>query len=141
MLSPLFKVSDYGVEEYNTYPVSISYSFFPPEGEQPKVVTKELFPVGSTFPSTKNITFDNKKGGMDLLIHYTQGTPLLPGLPNQVAQYKIKESKLKHNDKHAFILRVSNNIHQIPCLESAELQEEWVEEEKIPVKKDVPAAT
>lgn len=39
MLSPLFKVSDYGVEEYNTLPVSITYSFFPPEGEQPKVST------------------------------------------------------------------------------------------------------
>jgi hypothetical protein len=41
----------------------------------------------------------------------------------------------------SFILRVSNNIHQIPCLESAEIQEEWTEEEKIPVKKDVPAAS
>lgn len=38
------------------------------------------------------------------------------------------------------MLRVSNNIHQIPCLESVELAEEWVEEEKIAVKKDVPAA-
>jgi hypothetical protein len=36
-------------------------------------------------------------------------------------------------------LRVSNNIHQIPCLESVELTEEWTEEEKIAVKKDVPA--
>lgn len=34
---------------------------------------------------------------------------------------------------------MSNNIHQIPGLESAELQEEWTEEEKIPVKKDTPA--
>ena len=77
---------------------------------------------------------------MDLLVHYTQGTPLLPGIPSQVAQYKIKEGKGKHNNtKLSFILRVSNNIHQIPCLESAELQEEWEEETKIPVKKDVPA--
>jgi hypothetical protein len=27
----------------------------------------------------------------------------------------------------------------VPCLESVELVEEWVEEEKIPVKKDTPA--
>lgn len=72
MLSPLFKVSDYEVQEYNVLPVSISYSFYPQaEGEQPKVVVKELFPLGSSFPSTKTITFDNKKGGMDLLVHYT----------------------------------------------------------------------
>jgi hypothetical protein len=75
---------------------------------------------------------------MDLLVHYSQNTHLIQGLPTQVAQYKIKEGNLKHNEKFAFILRVSNNIHQIPCLESAELTEEWNEEEKIPVKKDVP---
>jgi heat shock protein 4 len=82
MLSPLFKVSDYEVQEYNSLPVSISYSFAPTvEGEQPKIISKELFPLGSSFPSTKTITFDNKKGGMDLLVHYSQGAPILPGLP------------------------------------------------------------
>jgi heat shock protein 4 len=82
MLSPLFKVSDYEVQECNEYPVSISYSFTPAQGEEPKIITKELFPVGSSFPSTKTITFDNKKGGFDLLIHYSQGTPLLHGVPS-----------------------------------------------------------
>lgn len=80
MLSPLFKVADYEVQEYNLYPVSISYSFGP-AGDGAKITTKELFPIGSTFPSTKSITFDNKKGGMNLLIHYSNGTPILPGLP------------------------------------------------------------
>lgn len=111
MLSPLFKVSDYEVQEYNEYPVSISYSFTGPEGEQPKITTKELFPLGSSFPSTKTITFDNKKGAFDLLVHYSTGVPLLQGLPSQIAQFKVKEGKLKHNEKYAFILRVSNNIH------------------------------
>lgn len=32
-------------------------------------------------------------------------------------------------------MRVSNNIHNVSQLESAELQEEWEEEHKIPVKK------
>lgn len=101
--------------------------------------TKELFPLGSQFPSTKSITFDNKKGGMDLLVHYSPTVTLVSGLPVQVAQYKVKEGNPKH-EKHQFVFRVSNNIHQIPCLESAELIEEWVEEEKIPVKKDKPAS-
>ena len=138
MLSPLFKVSDYKVEEYNQYPVSVSYSFFPQGEEQAKVSTKDLFPLGSSFPTTKTITFDNKKGGLDLLVHYSQGVPVLGGLPTQIAQYKIKEGKAKHDGKVSFILKVSNNIHQIPCLTSAELQETWTEEEKIPVKKDAP---
>ena len=132
MLSPLFKVADYEVQEYNLFPISISYSFLGGEAEQ-KLISKELFPVGSSYPSTKTITFDNKKGGMDLLIHYSPGVVPLAGVPTQIAQYKIKEGKPKQ-DKYSFILRVSNNIHNIACLESAELQEEWVEDEKIPVK-------
>jgi hypothetical protein len=110
MLSPLFKVADYEVQEYNSLPVSITYNFNAAEAEA-KAVTKELFPVGSSFPSTKTITFDNKKGNMDLLVHYSDAAPILPGLPREVAKYKIKEGKPKHNDKLAFILRVSNNIH------------------------------
>lgn len=136
MLSPLFKVADYEVQEYNSLPVSITYQFKAAEGEQ-KAVTKELFPIGSSFPSTKTITFDNKKGGMDLLVHYSQGAPLLGGHPHEIAKYIIHEGKPKH-EKVAFILRVSNSIHQIPMLESSEIQEEWVEEEKIPIKKDAP---
>jgi heat shock protein 4 len=142
MLSPHFKVSDYEVQEFNTTPVSITYSFPQVGEENPKQIVKELFPIGSSYPSTKTITFDNKTGGMNLMIHYTQGFTLLPGLPTQISQYTIKEGKVKHPEgKHCFILRVSNNIHQIPCLETAELQEDWVEEEKIPIKKDVPAKT
>jgi len=62
MLSPLFKVADYQVQEYNAIPVSITYSFPPVQGEEAKQITKELFNVGSNFPATKTITFDNKKG-------------------------------------------------------------------------------
>ena len=135
MLSPQYKVSDFEVQEYNLLPVSITYQF---TDGQSKEVTKELFPVGSSFPSTKTITFDNKKSGVNLLVHYSPGAPLVAGLPMQIAQYKVKEANPKH-EKYSLILRVSNNIHQIPCLESVEFTEEWAEEEKIPVKKDVPA--
>jgi hypothetical protein len=71
MLSPLFKVADYEVQEYNSLPVSISYAFVGAEGEAPKWITKELFNSGSSFPSTKTITFDGKKGNMDLIVHYS----------------------------------------------------------------------
>lgn len=32
-------------------------------------------------------------------------------------------------------MNISNNIHQIPCLVSCELNEEWTVEEKIPIKQ------
>jgi hypothetical protein len=48
-------------------PIAISYKF---KGTE-KVVTKELFKAGSSFPSTKTITFDNKQGNVDLIVHYS----------------------------------------------------------------------
>lgn len=68
MLSPLFSVSNFSVEEYNALPVNITYRF----GAEGNPVTKTLFKRGSTFPLTQTVTFDNKLGDMDLLIHYAE---------------------------------------------------------------------
>ena len=78
MLSPLFSVSSFIVEEYNLLPVSMTYRF----AADGAAVTKEIFPKGSMFPLTKTVTFDNKTGDMDLLVHYTKGTEVLKGLPD-----------------------------------------------------------
>ena len=71
------------IEDFTQTPIMITYKF---KGSD-KVITKELFSIGSSFPSTKSITFDDKIGDMDLLIHYGDKIPipLLEGLPNQVA--------------------------------------------------------
>jgi len=79
MLSPLFSVSSFVVEEYNALPVSITYRF----GQEEKTATRELFKKGSTFPLSKTVTFDNKLGEMDLLVHYTKDqSDILTGLPD-----------------------------------------------------------
>jgi len=131
MLSPNFQVASFTVEEYNTLPVSISYKF---KGTE-KVVSKELFKVGSSFPSTKSVTFENKMGGADLMIHYAENAPVMAGIPTQIAQYEISTGKADEKmEKSSFTMRVSNNIHNIACLDEAELIQEWTEIEKIPVK-------
>ena len=112
-------------------PISIIYKF----KNSDKLSTKELFKVGSSYPSTKSITFDNKLGNLDLLVQYSQGVELLQGLPTQIAQYNIGEgTKEDKTEKHSFVMRVSNNIHCIACLDQVELVQEWTEEEKIPIK-------
>ena len=50
------------------------------------------------FPLTKTVTFDNKIGDMDLLVHYSPAAEILHGLPNQVARYMIKKGKPKHSE-------------------------------------------
>jgi hypothetical protein len=139
MLSPLFSVSSFVVEEYNSLPVSITYKF----ADTGAVKTNEIFPKSSMFPLTKTITFDNKVGDMELIIHYTKTDDILKGLPDQVARYIVKAGKQKDGHqklsqyKHKFQFKVCNNIHQIPILESSELIEEWQEEVKIAIKKPV----
>ena len=136
MLSPNFQVANFEVVEYNNEPISISYKFHGGE----KVVTKELFTTGSSFPSTKSVTFDNKVGGVDLMVHYSDKAVVMEGLPKQIAQYNVGEGKKdEKTEKCAFTLRISNNIHNLACLDEAEFVQEWTEEEKIPIKASPPA--
>jgi heat shock protein 4 len=131
MLSPNFQVADFTIEEFNQEPVAITYRF----KNQDKVSTKPIFKVGSNFPSTKSITFENKMGNLELLVAYEDSANILPGLPRQIAQYDISEAtKGEKTEKCAFTMRVSNNIHNVPQLDEVEFVQEWTEEEKIPVK-------
>jgi len=131
MLSPNYQVAGFEVEEYNQQPISISYKFKDSE----KVVTKELFKVGTSFPSTKSVTFEKKQGNASLMVHYADGVNLMEGLPSQISQYEIAEGKRdEKTEKCSFTMRVSNNIHNVACLDEAEFCQEWTEEEKIPIK-------
>jgi hypothetical protein len=81
MLSPNFHVAQFEIEEFNEHPVNIQYKFHGTE----KVSAKELFKYGSSFPSTKTITFENKLGGLDLLVNYSDEAIIPQGLPKQIA--------------------------------------------------------
>jgi len=70
-----------------------------------------------------------------LMVHYTEGAELMKGLPNQVAQYDVGQGKQgDKTEKCQFTMRVSNNIHNVSCLDEVEFVQEWTESEKIPIK-------
>jgi len=84
---------------------------------------------------------------LTLAINYdssaTGESSLLAGLPETIAQYKIGKGKKTKADveggsKTKLTIRVRNNIHQIPELESVVMTESWTELEKIPVKPAKP---
>ena len=58
------------------------------------MVTKELFKVGSSFPYAKNITFENKVGGLDLLINYDDNNvkKITPYLKVNLTKEKISKN-------------------------------------------------
>jgi hypothetical protein len=81
----------------------------------------------------------NKSGNMELLVHYGQNAALMEGLPVHIARYDIGEGKRdEKTEKTSFTMRVSNNIHNVACLEEVEFIQEWTEEEKIPIKSTPP---
>lgn len=135
MLSPFFNVSKFVIEEWNHLPVTIDYKF----NTEDKGHTMEIIKKKTNFPVTQKVTFDNKVGDCSLLVRYSDSASVLAGLPREIAKYEIKAGKLKHaediNHKFKFVLMVSNNIHQVPCLENAQLTEEWTEEKKVPKTK------
>lgn len=70
-----------------------------------------------------------------LAIHYADGANIAQGQPSQIARYEIKEGKKEDKtEKTSFTMRVSNNIHNVACLDQVEFCQMWTEEEKIPCK-------
>jgi len=74
-------------------------------------------------------------GALNLIVHYSEKANLMEGLPTQIAQYAISEgTKDEKTEKCSFAMRISNNIHNVACLDEVEFIQEWTEEEKIPIK-------
>ena len=127
-------------------PVSIQYNFNAAENQEPKHYPK-FFQVGQKFPMAQELKFANKEGDLTLSINYDRPSPLLNGLPETIAQYKIgkgtkKKADVEGGSKTGLIISVRNNLHQIPELESVSMTESWTEIEKIPIapaKKAAPA--
>lgn len=75
---------------------------------------------------------------MTLKIDYSDEAQLMQGLPSTIAQYNIARGKRNKADvpgsSTKLVIRVKNNINQIPELDRVELTENWTEEEKIPIK-------
>jgi hypothetical protein len=82
MLSPLFKVAEYGVEEMNIQPIRCSWNFFDhgskmevEDGKnQADLQTALLFDKGCSIPNVKSLTF-HKDHGIHFKVFYDP-TPL-----------------------------------------------------------------
>ena len=56
MISPVFKVRDFAIQDWNTYPVELSWdaSLAPaPKSGEPVETTMDAFPIGNQVPSAK----------------------------------------------------------------------------------------
>lgn len=140
MMSPQFKVSQYGLEESNNYSIKMSWDFFN-KNEKGEVMEQEgktsvIFDKGCTVPNVKSITF-NKNDGINVNLFYADPPE---GFQAQLANFTIAPCKPKEAD-FGVKIKVKLDKDGLTLLEEAQLVEDYTVEEKIPVKKDKPAAT
>lgn len=137
MLSPLFKVSDYQLEEANYYPIRCAWKFL----ENPQAYAENkmdiedarnnpikqrsiLFDTGCNVPSVKAVSF-HKEDAVEFRLFYD---PVPIGAQEMLSTYVIHNPKPKHPD-FKVKLRVHLTRDGIVEFDSSQLIEEWEEEE------------
>jgi len=141
MLSPLFKVAEYGIEEANFYPIRCSWLFLNKEDvnmnvendskNNPEKQTSILFPSGCTIPSVKAITFHKDEPVIDFKLTYD---PVPEGIDPLIAHYRVHSVKPKEPE-FGVKIRVQLNRNGIVEFDSAQLLEDYYEEVIAPAEK------
>merc|ERR1719313_974032 len=149
ILSPLYKVRDFKVEDTTASPVSLSWmgsaadaeagkaedgdlQMVGAEGEQK---TATLFEANSPTNILKMITF-NRKGPFEIKAQYADGSALIKGTPLELGTYKINLPAQSEPKKVK--VRAKLDIHGTFAIESAQLVEEETYEEKVKEKRELP---
>eukprot|EP00742_Colponemidia_sp_Colp-10_P000945 GILJ01001025.1.p1 GENE.GILJ01001025.1~~GILJ01001025.1.p1 ORF type:complete len:808 (+),score=168.15 GILJ01001025.1:71-2494(+) len=148
MLSPLFKVREFAVNDAVSFPISLAWSGsqqehsmdsmdVDEENKEPTVNTSGksaiLFQQFSPFPATKMLTFYRSEP-FDLLAQYEQVTSLPAGTPLHIGKYRVNVPA-KDGSALKIKVRVRVNIHGVVSVEGAELLEEYEE-----IEQPAPAA-
>ncbi|KAJ3679385.1 hypothetical protein LUZ60_017396 [Juncus effusus] len=121
MLSPVFKVRDYEVQD--VYPFSIGFAT-----EEGPVSTSSnnnnnaIFKKGQAFPSVKILSF-HKRSSFSLEAFYTDPSELPAGASTDIGSFEIGPFQ-SHSEKSRVKVRVRLNLHGIVYVESATLIEE-----------------
>lgn len=143
ILSPLFKVIDYGVEDINYYPIRCSWKFLDPAGGAPKMeiedpkTTSILYDKNCQIPSTKSLNFKRSEN-IELVLTYD---PPVPGADDLIARYVIQNKKAQEAE-FGVKAKLKLNENGVVSLESTQLVEDYIEEVKeavTPPPQPVPA--
>eukprot|EP00331_Platyophrya_macrostoma_P004412 CAMPEP_0176425616 /NCGR_PEP_ID=MMETSP0127-20121128/11484_1 /TAXON_ID=938130 /ORGANISM="Platyophrya macrostoma, Strain WH" /LENGTH=788 /DNA_ID=CAMNT_0017806789 /DNA_START=42 /DNA_END=2408 /DNA_ORIENTATION=+ len=144
IVSPLFKVSDYILEEANYYPIRCAWKFL----ENPQAYSENkmdiedprnnpikqrsiLFDAGCNVPSVKAVSF-HKEDAVEFRLFYD---PVPIGAQEVLATYVIHNPKPKETE-FKVKLRVHLTRDGIVEFDSAQMIEEWEEDEEKPAPKE-----
>ncbi|XP_068638736.1 heat shock 70 kDa protein 16-like [Aristolochia californica] len=123
MLSPIFRVRDYEVQD--CFPFSVGFSS--DEGPICTLSNNLLFPKGQPIPSVKILTF-HRINMFRLDAFYADPSELPSGLSPKISSFRIGPFHVSAGGKPKVKVRVALNLHGIVVVESAYLLEEELDD-------------
>eukprot|EP00930_Biecheleria_cincta_P082541 TRINITY_DN72258_c0_g1_i1.p1 TRINITY_DN72258_c0_g1~~TRINITY_DN72258_c0_g1_i1.p1 ORF type:complete len:856 (-),score=220.49 TRINITY_DN72258_c0_g1_i1:375-2888(-) len=148
MLSPLYKVRDFSVNDCSPYPVSIGWMGSAADAEAVKgeddgeqmtggegeYKTATVFPANSAMNTLKLLTF-YRKGPFDVKMEYADATPLVPGTDMLLGNFKIDLPPSA--DAKKVKVKAKLTLHGTFCIEGAQMVEEEEVEETVKEKREI----
>ncbi|CAN8294188.1 unnamed protein product [Cochlearia groenlandica] len=122
MLSPVFRVRDYEVQD--AFPFSIGLSS--DEGPINTPSDDVIFPKGQFFPSVKVLTL-RRENTFHLEAFYASHNEISPDSPRQICSFKVGPFQISHKEAVRVKVRVQLNLHGIVTIDSASLIEDFKE--------------
>lgn len=151
MLSPLYKVRDFKVEDSTAHSILVGWMGSAADAEASKTEeegdcnmagaegeykTAVVFPAGSAMNVLKMLTF-YRKGPFDIKAEYGEPEKLLPGTPKELGTFRIELPAQSAAKKVQ--VRAKLTLHGTFTIEGAQLVEEEEYEEIVKEKREVPA--
>jgi heat shock 70kDa protein 4 len=134
ILSPVFRVRDFSVQDIVNYPIEFAWEKSPDIPDEDTSLT--VFNKGNAMPSTKILTFYRKQP-FDLEAKYAK-PELLPGKMNPwIGRFSVKGVKADGKDDFMICkLKARLNLHGVLNVEQGYYVEEQEIEEPVPEAKD-----
>jgi len=150
ILSPLYKVREFKVEEFSPFPINVGYMGSAADssaakeeedgdtqmaGGEGEYKTTTVFPASSPMNVLKLMTF-YRSGPFDLKAEFADEKQLLPGTPKELGSFRIELPPQTEPKKVKVKARLT--LHGTLSLESAQLVEEEEYEETVKEKRELP---
>ncbi|XP_030931847.1 heat shock 70 kDa protein 16-like isoform X1 [Quercus lobata] len=123
MLSPVFRVREYEVQDI----IPFSIGFSSEEGPVGTGSNGILFRRGQPIPSIKLLTFQ-RSSTFHLEAFYANQQELPPGVSSKISCFTIGPFSISHGEKARVKVKVILNLHGIVSVESATLIEDHVDD-------------
>ncbi|KAI9225962.1 MAG: heat shock protein 70 family, partial [Piptocephalis tieghemiana] len=130
ILSPVFKVRDFSIQDITPYPVKYSWEASGEETES----ELEVFPRNNTIPSTKVLTLSRDEP-FDLTVDYADPSTLPPGTRPHLGRYTVQKVKPMKSEETGEMgpatvkVKARVNMHGIASVDGAYIAEEITKEE------------